>query len=87
MPVWHQTKTSAPYAAHTHPDQYSRWNDANILPIRGKVQMQLAAPISSLTSTSAGMPLSPSDMHRAHARGDTAALDACGGELCALPPR
>ena len=56
----------------------------NILPIRGKVQMQLAAHQLADVDLGRDTALAERDMHGAHARGDTAALDACGGELCAL---
>ena len=53
----------------------------NILPIRGKVQMQLAAHQLADVDLGRDAALAERDMHGAHARGDTAALDACGGEL------
>ena len=56
----------------------------NILPVRGKVQMQLASHQLADVDLGRDAALAERDMHRAHARGDAAALDACGGELCAL---
>ena len=56
----------------------------NILPIRGKVQMQLASHQLADVDLGRDTALAERDMHRAHARGDTAALDTCGGELCVL---
>ena len=53
----------------------------NILPIRGKVQMQLAAHQLADVDLGRDAALAERDMHGAHAPGDTAALDACGGEL------
>ena len=56
----------------------------NILPVCGKVQMKLAAHQLADVDLGRDAALAERDMHRAHARGDAAALDACGGELCAL---
>ena len=59
-----------------------RGNDGdNILSVCREVQVQLAAHQLADVDLGRDAALAERDMHRAHARGDTAALDACGGEL------
>ena len=56
-------------------------DDHHVVTVGGDVQMHGRAHQLADVDLGRDTALAERDMHRAHARGDAAALDACGGEL------